>query len=132
MLDHKHIILFDGDCNFCNYWVNYVIKRDKKDIFRFASLQSAAGKKLLDEYHVKDDLETVVFIHQNQAKTKSTAALRIYMALGWPYKMVAPLLIAPKFIRDGVYALVAKNRKRLMKNTSCIIQTEAVKTKFIN
>lgn len=131
MFEQKHIVLFDGDCNFCNYWVNYVIKRDKSDVFRFASLQSEAGKKMLEEYQIKDDLETVVLIHRHQAKTKSTAALYIYMALGWPYKLVAPLLVVPKFIRDGVYTLVAKNRKRMMKSESCMISTEAVKAKFI-
>ena len=66
-MSNKSIILFDGDCNFCNYWVKYVIERDKKDKFRFTSLQSDTGKELLKQYNLKDDLETVVLIENNKA-----------------------------------------------------------------
>ena len=130
-MSNKSIILFDGDCNFCNYWVKYVIERDKKDKFRFTSLQSDTGKELLKQYNLKDDLETVVLIENNKAKTKSTAAFHIFKGLGSIYKMVMVFIIVPKFIRDAVYSLVAKYRKRLMKNESCLIPTQEVKDKFL-
>lgn len=129
---NKHdIILFDGDCNFCNYWVKYVIERDKKDLFRFTSLQSETGKELLKKYDLKDDLETVVLIKNNKAKTKSSAALHIFKGLGSIYQLVIVFIIVPKFIRDSVYSLVAKYRKRLMTNQTCIIPTQQVKDKFL-
>lgn len=130
-MSNKSIILFDGDCNFCNYWVKYVIERDKKDKFRFTSLQSDTGKEILKQYHLKDDLETVVLIENNKAKTKSTAALHIFKGLGSIYQMVMIFIIVPKFIRDAVYSLVAKYRKSLMKNESCLIPTQEVKNKFL-
>ncbi len=131
-MDERHaIILFDGDCNFCNYWVKYVIERDKKDLFRFTSLQSETGKELLKKYDLKDDLETVVLIKNNKAKTKSTAALYIFKGLGSIYQLAIIFIVVPRFIRDAVYSLVAKYRKRLMKNQSCIIPTQAVKNKFL-
>ena len=132
MLTEKHIILFDGDCNFCNYWVKYVIERDKKDLFRFTSLQSETGKKLLKQYDLKDDLETVVLIKNNAAKTKSSAALHIFKELGSIHQIVIIFIAIPKFIRDWFYGIVARYRKHLMKNQSCIIPTAAVKNKFLD
>jgi len=131
-MENKHIILFDGNYNFYNYFVNYIIDRDHNDIFRFASLQSEKGKEILKQHQLKDDLETVVLIDQNKAKTKSTAALYIFKALGWPNNLVAPFVLVPKLIRDWVYSIVAKYRKRLMKNKSCAIPTEAIRKKFID
>jgi predicted DCC family thiol-disulfide oxidoreductase YuxK len=131
MTSEKHIVLFDGDCNFCNYWVNYVIQRDKKDVFRFTSLQSEKGKNLLDKFQLKDDLETVVLIENEKARTKSAAALHIFKGLGGIYKLAMGLIVVPRFIRDWVYEIIAKYRKKLMKNQSCIIPTQSIKNKFL-
>jgi predicted DCC family thiol-disulfide oxidoreductase YuxK len=132
MKTSKQIILFDGDCNFCSFWVKYVIERDKKDLFRFASLQSEKGNELLKKHHLKEDLETVVLIQNNSAKTKSSAALQIFKGLGGFYQLIIIFIVVPKFIRNAVYSLVAKYRKRLMKNQSCIIPSADVKNKFLN
>ena len=125
------IILFDGECNFCSFWVKYVIKRDNKDVFRFASLQSEKGKELLKQYNVEVDLSTVVLIKNNTAKTKSSAALHIFKRLGGLYSLGIVFIIVPKFIRDGVYNLIAKNRKKLLKNESCLFPDATVRVKFI-
>ncbi len=127
----KHIILFDGDCNFCNYWVKFVIDRDKKDKFRFASLQSNKGEELLQEYGLKSDLSTVVLIKNGVAKTKSSAALSIAYEIGGLYSLVIVFMIVPKFIRDWFYDIIAANRKKLMKSESCLIPTQSVKEKFL-
>jgi predicted DCC family thiol-disulfide oxidoreductase YuxK len=132
MQTDKHIVLFDGDCNFCNYWVKFVIERDKKDLFRFTSLQSETGKNLLKQYDLKDDLETVVLIKNDAAKTKSSAALHIFKGLGGIHQLVIIFIAVPKFIRDWFYGIVAKYRKKLMKNQSCIIPTTVVKNKFLD
>ena len=132
MSTQKQVILFDGDCNFCNYWVKYVIERDQKDLFRFTSLQSKKGKELLEKYSLTDDLETVVLIKDDVAKTKSSAALYIFNGLGGVYQFVMIFIVVPKFIRNAVYSLIAKYRKNLMKNQSCIIPTTDVKNKFLD
>ena len=132
-MDKQHaVILFDGECNFCNYWVKYVIERDKKDLFRFASLQSKKGKELLKKYNLKDDLETVVLIKGDAAKTKSSAALYIFKGLGGVYQLAIIFIVVPKFIRNAVYSLIAKYRKNLMKNQLCIIPTTEAKNKFLD
>jgi len=131
MEEQKQIVLFDGDCNFCNYWVKFVAVRDRMDLFRFASLQSETGKGLLKKYHLKKDLATVVLIKSNTAKTKSSAALYIFKGLGGIYQFGIVFIAVPYFIRDAVYSLVAKYRKKLMRNHSCIIPSEAIKHKFL-
>jgi predicted DCC family thiol-disulfide oxidoreductase YuxK len=131
MQTDKHIILFDGECNFCSFWVKYVIKRDKKDAFRFTSLQSEKGKELLQQYNLQADLSTVVLIKNQTAKTKSSAALHILKDLGGFYSLGIVLIVIPKFMRDGVYDVIAKNRKKLLKNESCIFPAEQIKKKFI-
>ena len=130
-MDDYAVILFDGDCNFCNYWVKFIIKRDKKDVFRFASLQSEKGKELLLKCSLSFDLSTVVFIENNDVKTKSSAALYILKKLGGFSSLGIVLIVVPKFIRDGVYNIFAKNRKNLIKNESCIFPDEQIKKKFI-
>jgi predicted DCC family thiol-disulfide oxidoreductase YuxK len=70
MEEPKHIILFDGACNFCSFWVKFVVKRDRKDVFRFASLQSDVGQKLLSKYNLGVDLGTVFLIIGHKFKIK--------------------------------------------------------------
>jgi predicted DCC family thiol-disulfide oxidoreductase YuxK len=131
MEEPKHIILFDGTCNFCSFWVKFVVKRDRKDVFRFASLQSDVGQKLLSKYNLGVDLGTVVLIIGNQVKLKSTAALHILYCLGGMFSLGIIFMVIPKTVRDGIYDFIAKNRKRLLKSESCIIPDEMIKSKFI-
>ena len=131
MSSQKHIILFDGECSFCNFWVKFVVKRDKKDLFRFASLQSDVGQKLLNRFSLGVDLGTVVLIMGNQVKTKSSAALNILSCLGGVFTFGIIFIVIPKIVRDGVYDLIAKNRKSLFKNGSCIMPDTIIKSKFI-
>lgn len=131
MRPNKHIILFDGDCNFCNFWVKFVIERDKKDKFRFTSLQSEKGVELLQKHSLKPDLSTVVFINNEVAKTKSSAALTIAYDLGGLYSLAVVFMLVPKFIRDWFYDIIAANRKKLLKSESCMIPTQSVKEKFL-
>ncbi|MDZ7623279.1 MAG: DCC1-like thiol-disulfide oxidoreductase family protein [Ignavibacteriaceae bacterium] len=75
MKDENQIILFDGVCNFCNFWVNFVIKRDKKNLFRFAALQSEKAKELTSSFSIDTSkLDTFVLIEGENFFTKSTAA----------------------------------------------------------
>jgi len=131
MSTQKHIILFDGECSFCNFWVKFVVKRDKKDLFRFASLQSDVGQKLLNRFSLGVDLGTVVLIMGNQVKTKSSAALHILSCLGGVFTLGIIFVVIPKIVRDGVYDLIAKNRKSLFKNESCIMPDTIRRSKFI-
>lgn len=134
MENYKKIILFDGVCNLCNTTVQFVIKNDKEDIFRFTPLQSDTGKKLLTERNIDtEDIDSIILIEPNVAYyTKSTAALEIGKYLKGLSTISSILLWLPESLRDIVYDFVAKNRyKWYGKKESCMIPTEELKNKFI-
>ena len=132
-MQNHSIILFDGVCNFCNYWVNFTIDRDEKDLYKFAALQSEEGQILLKQHSINPtDFETFVLIRGEYVFTKSRAALTISKTLSGPIKMLYPSILLPKFFRDFIYDLVSKNRYKLFgKRDVCRIPTEAEKTKFL-
>jgi predicted DCC family thiol-disulfide oxidoreductase YuxK len=128
------IILFDGVCNFCNSAVNFVIKRDKNSALKFTTLQSNIAHQMLAHQNIPtNDLSSFVFIENEKIYTRSTAALRVctYLTGLWP--LVYGFIIVPKFIRDGIYNWVAKNRYRWFgKTKECMIPTPEIKAKFLN
>ena len=128
------VILFDGICNLCNRSIQYVIKNDKPASFKFASLQSATGRKLLKEFNLPgNELNSFVLIQDNKAYTRSTAALKVIKKLKGPVKLLYGFIIVPSFIRDAVYKLIAKNRYNWFgKKTECMIPTPELQNRFIN
>ncbi len=131
----KKIILFDGVCNLCNASINFVIKRDKKDLFRYASLQSEVGQKLISERNIDiKNIDSILLIDPSVAYYhKSTAALRIAKQLSGFYPFLSVFLVLPKFFRDWIYDIIAKNRyKWFGKKESCMIPTPELKALFID
>ena len=131
-MDHP-VILFDGVCNFCNGSVNFLIRQDKKNIFRFAPLQSAYAQKLLEQYHLpKEKLDSFVLIDDGRVYKASSAGLRLYGKLPWYWKWTQLFWIVPRFIRDGVYNFIARNRYRWFgKKESCMIPSASVRSRFL-
>jgi predicted DCC family thiol-disulfide oxidoreductase YuxK len=127
-----HIILFDGVCNLCNGAVQYVIKRDRKGIFKFASLQSETGRAMLVQSGLPENqLKSFVYIHGNRFYTQSTAALKVAKQLKGPVQLLYGFIIIPRWIRDLVYDLVAKNRYRLLgRKDACMVPTPELKERF--
>ncbi len=132
--DNQHIILFDGVCNLCNTSVQFVINRDPKHRFNYAPLQGDTAKDLLAISGSPGlDLDSVVLVEDGKVYDRSTAALRIARKLtgGWP--LLYGFIIVPKFIRDGVYNWIAKNRYRWFgKQDSCMIPTPELKSLFLD
>jgi predicted DCC family thiol-disulfide oxidoreductase YuxK len=131
--EKKSIILFDGMCNFCNTSVNKIIKYDKKNVFKFAAIQSDAGKKLLIELSIDIlKIDSILLIENNTLFTKSTAVLKIAKQLSGLYKLSYSFIIIPLFIRDTIYDFIAKNRyKWFGKKESCMIPSIEVSEKFL-
>lgn len=131
-MQHK-VILFDGVCNFCSFWVNFVIKRDKNDIFRFAALQSETGMQYLKLFGINiTDPDTFVLIEGKEYFIKSTAALKVAWELKSWLKISYPLIFLPISFRDFLYDLIAKNRYKIFgKKDVCRIPTAEEKKKFI-
>ena len=128
------VILFDGVCNFCNSSVNVVIKNDKKGIILFAPMQTDAGQQLLKQYQLPvNDMQSFVFIENGIAYTRSTAALKVcrYLKNLWP--LCYGFIIVPKFIRDGIYNWIAKNRYKWFGiRQQCMIPTPEIRARFID
>jgi predicted DCC family thiol-disulfide oxidoreductase YuxK len=132
---HKQLILFDGVCNLCNSSVNYVIKHDKSDVFRFAPLQGETGRAIIEKFNL-DTAQTdsiLLYTEGKNLKIKSSAALAIASKLGFPRNLLSVCYIVPPFIRNWVYDYVAKNRyKWYGKKEACMIPTPELKAKFLN
>ena len=127
------IILFDGVCNLCNGAVNFVIKRDPGNVFKFTPLQEKQGVLLLKKHAIDaQELDSIVLVENKKVYTKSSAALRIARKLSGLWPLFFVLLIIPRFIRDGVYDFIAKNRyKWFGKKEQCIIPTPGLREKFL-
>lgn len=132
MQEHP-IILFDGVCNFCNGAINFIIKQDKKRIFRFAPLQSEIGQQLLSKYSLSaEKLDSFVLIDNGKAYQKTSAAIQLYPKLGGGWKMMKGLWIVPQFIRDFFYDVIAKNRYRWFgKKEACMIPSPEIRSLFL-
>ena len=127
------IILFDGICNFCNASVNKIIEHDKKNVFKFAAIQSDAGKIILTEFSIDTSkTDSILLIENNTIFTKSTAVLKIAKQLSGLYKLSYVFIIIPPFIRNAIYDFIAKNRyKWFGKKESCMIPTKEASGKFL-
>lgn len=127
------IIFFDGFCNLCNGAVQFTIERDKKNIFRFASLQSNYANERLTPFHIQPEQgNSIVLLEDGKVYQRSTAALRVARRLNGFWPLLYGFIIIPRFIRDAVYDYIAKNRYRWFgKKETCWVPTPALKEKFL-
>ncbi|MCR9181607.1 MAG: thiol-disulfide oxidoreductase DCC family protein [Flavobacteriaceae bacterium] len=133
MSSNKKTILFDGVCNLCNGSVVFIIKRDKKDVFRFAAIQSEEGRQLIQNYNIDTSkIDSILLLDGETYYTKSTAALKIARHLKGGYPLLYGFMILPRFLRNWVYDIIARNRyKWFGKKESCMIPTPELKAKFL-
>lgn len=133
ILEDHQVILFDGVCNLCNNAVTFIIRHDKNDTFRFCPLQNPEAKELLKGRNVDlEKVDSIILVRKNETFIKAKAALRIAQKLdrGWP--LLNAFRIVPRFLSDGVYDFVARNRYGWFgKKDNCMIPTPELKSKFI-
>ncbi|WP_407269109.1 thiol-disulfide oxidoreductase DCC family protein [Radiobacillus sp. PE A8.2] len=129
----NRIILFDGECNFCDSSVQFIIKRDPKGYFKFASLQSDIGQQLLKEHKVDADINSFVLVDDDSCYFRSSAALRVCRRLKAPWKIFSTLIIVPRPIRDYFYNIIANNRyKWFGKKDSCTLPPPEIRKRFLS
>jgi predicted DCC family thiol-disulfide oxidoreductase YuxK len=133
-IEGKSILLFDGVCNLCNGFVQFLIKRDRRKQFLYASLQSEEGKELLEAHQLSvDALNTVVLIENGKAYTHSDVALRVSRQLPGLWPLFYGFVILPKGLRDAIYNWIARNRYRWFgKREACMIPTPELKSRFLS
>jgi predicted DCC family thiol-disulfide oxidoreductase YuxK len=136
--DLRRIVLYDGLCGMCDGVVQFLLRHDKKDAFRFAPQQGDAARQIL-EVHALDPvtLDTICVIEnydspQELVYSKSDAALRIADGLGGIWTLARPARLLPRSLRDACYDLVARNRHRIFgRRTECRIPTADDRHKFL-
>lgn len=128
----KYYVFYDGDCGFCNFWVQWILKNDHKDQFMFASLQSEFGQKFLKERDLENNVFSTLYLWKPQSfyVTKSEAALRIAKVLGGKYALIGYLNFFPTSINNLFYDKVAANRQKLA-NNACFLPNEKERKKFV-
>jgi len=128
------IILFDGICNLCNGSVIFILKREKDPVFRFASIQSKAGKELLEWCQLSSDFnQAVVYIENGKVYLGSAAALKIGQNLIFPWSFLSSAgFVVPQLLRDWVYNQIAQHRYQWFgKKDVCMVPTESMKARFL-
>ena len=131
----EKIILFDGVCNLCNGAIQFIIRHDKKNIYKFAALQSDVASVLLQERGIDSlQIDSIILIDPNIAYyTKSSAALEIGKSFGGGWRLLGVFEWVPKPLRDWVYDLVAKIRYSWFgKQNQCMIPTPELQAKFLD
>ena len=132
-MDSHPIILFDGICNLCNSAVSFVIKRDKKSLIQFASLQTEPGKKLLEQFNLPTlSINSLILIEKGVMYTQSAAVLKICKHLNGLWPLFYCLIILPKFIRNGIYQWIATNRYQWFgKQEKCMVPRPELSDRFL-
>ena len=127
------VLLFDGVCNLCNASVQWILKRDKRGLFRFAALQSDTGQGLLKRFGIAaDHFDSVVLIAGDQVFTHSDAPLEILRCLGGLWSLAIVFKIIPRPLRDIVYNWIARNRYRWFgRREQCMLPRREWQNRFL-
>jgi predicted DCC family thiol-disulfide oxidoreductase YuxK len=131
---HKKIILFDGRCNLCDTSVQFIIKRDTKDVFRFVSLQSNLGQELLQQLPISTQkIDTIILYESDKVYYyKSQAIFEIVNNIGGIFYCLLIFKWLPIAITNTIYDYIAKNRYRWFgKKEQCLVPTKDLQSKFL-
>lgn len=129
----KYHILYDGECGFCNFWVEWILKNDQKNQFLFASLQSNFGQQFLSERNLETKVYSTLYLWKPESfyLTKSDAVFKIAEVIGGKYKLISYLSVLPKFLRNPFYDIISKNRQKLA-SQKCYMPTQEERKKFLS
>lgn len=127
------IVLFDGDCNFCDASVQFILNRDVTGNFHFASLQGETGQILRKRHRIEDSVDSIVLIRDGVPYIKSDAAVRIAEGLDGKWRKLRYARFIPKLVRDFSYEVIAKNRYRWFgKKQTCKLPTPEERNRFLD
>ncbi|MBX9753500.1 MAG: thiol-disulfide oxidoreductase DCC family protein [Pseudomonadaceae bacterium] len=133
LLPGDRLVLFDGVCKLCNGWAKFLIRHDRQQLFRLASVQSAEGQAILQYFGLPlDHFDTMAYVEDGQLLVRSTAVLRILAQLPRPWRWLASLRLCPEPLRDWCYDRIALNRYRLFgRYDSCLIPSTDHAKRFL-
>ncbi|GHN03145.1 hypothetical protein WSM22_46340 [Cytophagales bacterium WSM2-2] len=126
------IVLFDGVCNLCSSSVQFILRHNKKQNLRFASLQSDYGQQQLKNFQMPSELKTILFVKGDKVFVRSSAILEICRELDGLYPVLYVYKVIPPFIRDGIYDFIARHRYQWFgKKNECWLPTPEFTRRFI-
>ena len=124
-------VYFDGVCNLCNGAVNFLVSQDRQRVLRYAPLQGETAQRDLPAA-ARENLHSVIYQDEAGVHERSEAILRMTMRLGGIWKIAGLGLLLPRFLRDWLYNLIARNRYRMFgKKDSCRMPTEEERELFL-
>ena len=134
-----HLVLYDGVCGLCNRLLQFVLKHDRRDVFRFASLQSPIGRAMVSRWGGDPEDLTSFYVISNfrtphaQAVTKGDAALLVASELGWPWKLACVGRVVPKPLRNRIYGVIARSRYRIFgRYEQCVVPSKESRSRFVD
>ncbi len=128
------LMVFDGVCNFCSAQVQFILRADRQGAIRFTATQSPYGQYLAKELGLDaENPSTFIFFDNGRPLYKSDAAIAIFKRLRRPWRWLGIIAILPRALRDGAYALIARNRYRLLgRRDECMVPSPAQRARFID
>lgn len=134
-----HLVLYDGVCGLCNRLLQFLLRNDRRQVFNFASLQSAVGRSIVERsggnpaeltsFYVVADYQTA----PSRVFTRSEAALFVADALRWPWKAAQLIRFVPQAVRDRAYDVVARSRYRACgRHDRCLVPSPKSRGRFID
>lgn len=128
------IVVFDGHCLLCNGWVQFLLRHDRAQRIRFASIQSAVGQQLLARAGLQvEGLQTLLVVDGERSWQHTAAILRVLHALGWPWRLAWVGLLVPAPLRDVLYRWVARNRYRVWgRSATCMLPAPEHAARFLD
>jgi predicted DCC family thiol-disulfide oxidoreductase YuxK len=127
------IVVFDAKCLLCSGWVQFLLKRDHKGVFQFASIQTPAGARLLAKAGLPvEGLDTLLLVDGERSFQQTAAILRVVSELGWPWRLLWVGWIVPAPLRNAAYRFCARNRYRIFgRRETCFLPSQEHKERFI-
>jgi predicted DCC family thiol-disulfide oxidoreductase YuxK len=131
--DDKPLIVFDGECVFCSAWVQFALKHDKQERYRFLAAQTPLGEALYRHYGLDErDYETNILVENGRAFFKSDGSIRMVAGLGAPWSAVKVFRLLPRRWADTLYEFVARNRLRIAgRRATCYVPTPEQRGRFL-
>ena len=133
-LPARPVVIFDGVCNLCNTSVQFILDHDRRGELLLCSAQSEPGQALLARFHVDTGPEpaSVYLVENGQLHNRSTALIRIGRRMGFPWSLGVVLHVIPRFLRDALYKVVARNRYRWFgKREACRLPAPGEAERFL-
>jgi predicted DCC family thiol-disulfide oxidoreductase YuxK len=137
-LEGRHLILFDGECGLCDRFVQFVLRHDRRGVFRFAPLQSGVGRAAVAQAGGDPNVLTTMYVVADfqgggrRILTRSQAALFVAEQLGWPWRLALVARAVPRPLLDRIYNFVARSRYQVLGRLEhCMMPTPEFRQRFL-